>query len=472
MNFPRLHWLKLGSETLSILCYLSIFAPWFLLTEADWKVPLMEGYWRLALLLAITFATASIGHESLQRLRLSLRLGLTVAWVLAGITLAAHLVIIPAAALPGGLHYAWWIILAAAAWLRGLHLAINPICHDSLQRQLVLGAAGIALLLIIARHLGVWDVLLVQAAPFLLFWVVGMLVAIALNRLHELSSRIGRTDTAVYRSWPPLLVGLAGILLAAAVTISILFLHFARVLHGSVQFLWGLVAQVLRMAAYGLGYLAQLFLWFFRWLIYGGENVEFQPPVMAGDPGGPSPPGDDTVEFYPPESLKWLALAALILIVAALTMYILLRRRSRAATSSIEEFRESYASADTLRRWTAQRWQEMVDGLRRRTGRLRSVYRRPAPATPTQVYHALLRLAARRGCVRHPAVTAGHFQPRLKNCFPGETKALDNFFDAFTMEYYGGLSLPPESRRELVSLWDDFRRRNRTGPVMEKNPDR
>ena len=451
MSSARLRWLEAFSSALGLACYVSLYAPWFILAQTEMGVPLLAGYGRLSLLLLVAYATARLGHAGLERLSSRVRYQLTIGWGLAGVAFTLWGVVLP---LQGsGVHYVWWLLLGLAAWVRGLHMGIYPAQSVDMQRQMVLGALGLALVMLLAHQWGQWEIVLAEAAPFLLFWLIGVLVATGLLHLQEMGERASGQSGSLARFWPPLLLSLASVLLGLAVVFSWLAPVLIQVLRWPARLIWYGFQTVVGVIGYGLGYVVQVLVWILRRLLSPGEPIEFEAPEAFG-------PGElvvDEIAGTSPlvmESLKWLGLAAVVLGAVALAVYLLLRQWQRPKEGAPQEVRESYASLSALRGWGTVRWQELLREMERRGRRWR---RRRPPASPVEIYHALLTLARERDLPRHPAVTPHEFCTPLKKCFPGNDESIEEFSGAFLQEYYGERSPSAEVLRQLQDAWQAFR---------------
>ncbi len=448
------HWSRVLSSALALACYVSLYGPWVILAEEGLGLSLMGGYVRLALLLAVACVSTRLGHGTLARLSSVLRLRVTLLWGVVGVVLTFWGVALPLAA---HLPYAWWLLLGLAAWVRGLYMGIYPPENPDMQRQMGLGTLGLALVMVLAHQYGLWEAVLVPATPFIVFWLVGILVTMGLMHLEELRDRTTEHTGALGRFWPPLLVGLASVMLALAVLFSWLAPALVRMVRPVAQFVWYGVRMVFGVVGYGLGYVVQLMIWILRWILSRGQPPDFEPP-QGFEPGEMFP--SDQIEGASPliaETLKWMGMAALVLAAVAASAYVLLRVWQRQRQASPQELRESYASLSALRQWGSKRWHELLEDMERRRKRWHR-FRRRVPASPLEMYHTLLALARQRGVQRPEASTPHEFLVPLKECFSGHEKTIEAISRAFIWEYYGDVSPSSVTMRELSRTWQEFRR--------------
>ncbi|MEW6244994.1 MAG: DUF4129 domain-containing protein [Bacillota bacterium] len=456
MNWHRSLFIKLSSSILSLACHASVYAPWFVLIGAYFRMPgIMSLYWQLVFALGCAFLLSRTCGPLLQRIHQRCRRAAASAAGGIGILFTSAFIVLPVlrSGSPLASYWPWLFVAGMASWLRGVDLGSAPLDSLVMQRHLVVGAAATALSLLLIGRLIQPELVLAQALPFVLFWLIAATVATALIRLAELAGKDEGESPELARFWPPLLAGVAFVCLITALLLSAaapVIVHFlrqpARLLLRALEF-------SLMLVAYALGFIVQCGIWLVKLFVRRAEGAE---PAYSEAP--------DPSEFFqgqelkqlPPaaaEVAKWAIVLAVTLLVAIMAANYLLRIWWKGKRDNPDETRESYASLGALAVWTKARVAGLIRSLGSASARFSRTYGRRVPKTVTQVYHLLLQAAAGKGINRPAPVTPHRFQPQLAGGFPEHRQSLDRILDAFAFEYYGEEQLSPEEMDAILREW-------------------
>jgi len=463
MNWHRSPFVRLGNSVLFLACHTSVFGPWFVFIRAYSGIPgITHLYWQLAVVLGCAFVLARTCGPIAQKIHQRGRHAAALALGAAGILFTGAVVVLPALRSGSALAGYWpgLFVAGMAAWLRGIDLGSAPEDNLEMQRHLVIGTATTALSLFLIGRLAQRDLVLPQALPFVLFWLIAATVATALTRLTELAGKDQGESPELARFWPPLLVGVAfaclitALLLSAVAPVLVHFLqHPARLLFRAFEF-------CLMLVAYALGFIVQWGIWLVKLLLRRQEGADLP---YAEIPDASEFFQDHELRQIPPaaaEVAKWAGVVAVALLVIVVAANYLLRIWWKEQRNSPDETRESYASLRALGAWTKTQLTGLGRSLRSAVARLSRMYGQQMPKTATQVYHLLLGVAAGKGIYRPAAVTPHRFQPQLKTGFPGNEQWLDRILDAFAFEYYGEQPLSPEEMDAVSRAWAQLRGQN------------
>lgn len=451
------------ADVLSVACYAGLFAPWFVLAGAftDRAEP-VRLFWRLVVLLFLARALAGASRLYLER-ETRLRKAVAVALGIFGIILSWAVVAVPASRTEGAgtvgvSGAAWilpvWFVAGLLAWVKGTNFGARPPDNTYMHRQLAFGSVSIALCFVFAARLDVYDRVFPASLPFILFWSIGAIVATALMRLAELSRKGGSESGEVTRFWPYLLILTAAGCLAFAILFSVISPVVLHLLQVPARLLLRVAGFCLAIIAFFLGMIVQGIAWLWELIMARRTGKAPEMPKMAGFEKFSEEQVLRPLPVAVGEAAKWLVIVAAALAAVALVVYYLLRVWAKDRELSPDESRESFASIDALAAWAASRWREVLEAAGRGAGRFIAARARHArPRTATEIYHAVLDVAAGKGQPRPVPVTPYRFQPVLVACFPGTATALDEILLAFSAEYYGERCLSEVTLQGLYQEW-------------------
>lgn len=207
--------------------------------------------------------------------------------------------------------------------------------------------------------------------------------------------------------------------------------------------------------------LEPIFLWIEAWLrsLLAGGMVEVQPKVPL------APTTDQGTAAQTPGAL-WtilanvgsgvLIVAAIVVVVAFLILYLDKVRRGRSSEQGEEEGAEAVVLGGGILGRGIQALRD-VAGLTRRFGLSRQLL---AAISVQNIYANLCRLARQRGHPRRPAQPPDDYLPVLARAFPGQEEPLARITAAYMRVHYGER---PVSPAELARVRADYQRVRASG---------
>ncbi|HHX74689.1 MAG TPA: DUF4129 domain-containing protein [Firmicutes bacterium] len=432
MNWNKSHLSRLGVEVLALCCYLSLYAPWFVLMAVHFKQPSFFWlYGRLAGLVLIAWAASYRLHQRLISAEEGARRQAILALTVAGLFFAALCVMLPEVrTVPSPFYLVIYLFAGFFAWICGVRIAGELHTNYRMQKQLVAGTLGYAACFALAYFLDIAPQFYLQVMPFLFFWLPVAVIVTGVLRVYELQ---GTEGTAHVKNWLRPLVTICAACLLGAVIFGFLGLPVFQIVLIPLKYIWQAVRFLLLVASYGVGYaFAYIIPLLARLLADRDFKIDPpQPPEFTEQEIMESRKTLLSPELW--QIIQWIVLVLAVILVVRVAYYYLLQRRRSAAAKGEKEEKESFSSRQALRDWGRRQLQNLADSLKRRADALAP---RRRDRTAVEIYHALLGLAARRGIVRPPATTAHAFQPNLQQACPDCRQETDNIFHAFVRELY------------------------------------
>lgn len=441
-------------DLLAGACLISLFAPWILLGERVFGIPLtVPIYIRSLLILFLARAIASKSEKFIKRDEdhPHSALCLAIASAISLLFLLFALIFLPLLYTTGiDSYWPLHLALGLCSWLFGIYWGKNPFYNDAMQRQLIIGALSQSLCFFIASRLDLLEILLEESLPFLLFWFIGVIIATVLT--HLLSQEREEERALINKYWAPLLAILSLMTIIIALLLSIASSYLLALLQAPARLLYTLLEYGILAIAYILALIAHGIFYILQWIIKERE-VEFEPP-QALEPGFLLPE-QEAIErvSVSGDALMWLALVILVLLALGLALYFLLRERLGRKKEEEEELRESYASLGVFKDWALLKAKELKRSLEDQGKKISSLLRSYHSAI--EIYHALLKRAEKKGEKRPKSMTAHTFQRQVERSFPRHQKEAMRILKAFSKELYRGDKI---NKEKVLSLREDLKR--------------
>ena len=341
-------------------------------------------------------------------------------------------------------------------WRRGFSVANRVIRLGFIRKTFRLGS-------FVLLGIGVITALFGHTPPYFeagLFLFSGLL-AMGGARLSTLSSMRGGKGVVFNERWVVSLTAMAALVL----TLSVGFGVFAAGplsawMGGFIVAVEGYIFNALKyLLAPLINFLGIIFAWFWS-LFEPAEEVVDLTAVEALEEGLSGPIAEIQELSWGPQFASFLSTTATvvgILILLGIVLYTVRRFKSDGtARPPEEEDRISMAgSLSDYLRSVQNRVRQAFEGVTRMNPAARLI----AAARIRIIYTRLLRLSARLGEPRAPAVTPIEFMDSLEKIFPASRDELDTITHAYLRVRYGEL---PETRQQVEaveSAWEHVRRR-------------
>lgn len=450
MHWPKSPSLPWAIDLLGGLCFLALTVPWFILGREWLSLPLSAPL--LLRLLLISFLARGLirlgkGITALEGKKKQYLLATAIA--LLGMTLVSAILFL----LPKGVASSWHLtlLLGLVAWSYGIYWGYYPFENHTLQRQMVFGAISLALFFILARNLHLLEETLHSSLPFILFWVMGIIISTALSKLLEtLPEEEGEKTLTHY--WPPILASLSVITLTAAVILGLGAPLLIQWLRPITRLLLLVLEQLLIIMAYILGYVAQG-IFFLLQRLFQQQEIDFEPPTVM-EPGHFFLEEEGIArEMVGENTIIWIITGVLALLAMGYTIYHILKKEQKREGGGNEEIRESYASMEVLKEWALLQLQEIKESIMKRGEGLYALFK--DQETAVEIYHDLLKRAAQMGQVKPKNQTAHRFQERIRKTFQNSQPEAQHILQSFSRELYQEEELPLE---EIKALKKDLKK--------------
>ena len=312
--------------------------------------------------------------------------------------------------------------------------------------------------------IGAFASLLSYRFPFFeasFFLLIGLL-AMGGARFASLGTMRGSRRVAFKREW---VLGLA-IMASIVVALSVSFATFAAGLLSS----W--IGDALRAAdrylrdvlelllAPLINFLGIIFAWF--WSLFETSPEQDPTAVDALEEGLEGPVAEMQQFATDPEFaalLSTLGTVIGVLLILAI-IYYAVRRFRKDSKPHMRDDEDTISIAGSLSdylRGIQDRARQMLNGVSRMNPAARLI----AAARIRIVYAQLLRLAARLGEPRQPAMTPIEYLSNLINVFPASRDELERITNAYLRVRYGELPETREQIEQIEAAWDIVRRQGR-----------
>ena len=225
--------------------------------------------------------------------------------------------------------------LGAYLWWRGISLGRSPLIFSSIYRSFLVGIAALVVLIIVWRislGVGSFESLASTVAPYVAAFFFVSLAALALGNLQAIQHRMPPEETVRLsnRRWLPILFGIVGGIVLAAIGIASIFspefLAFLTRLFDSILDLFRFVLHYLLIP---LGYIAAGIFYVMQFLvnlIRGGRPLEpFRAPELFEPEEIPQVNEAQGFSDIAILAIKW----ALFAIVAIVVVFLLVRGRRK-----------------------------------------------------------------------------------------------------------------------------------------------
>lgn len=372
---------------------------------------------------------------------------------------------------PTALAVGFWAGLGL--YWRGITVGTAEADYDDLYREFSVGL-GAQVVLFFVNRLRPDPAVGQVTLGYLVVLATVALAALALARLDEVLRRVRRAGgegPGLSGPWLLTLAATVVAILAGALAAAFVVLQEPP---AGVRAALGLLGQLLMGALFvillPLGLLAELL------VIVLGPLVrrfwfQLQVPTLSqfGEEAGQARPGP--VELLPPavlQGLRWLLVAAILVLALGLVALAVTRYRRRRAEAEVEEVRQSL--------WS---WREALAGLRARLrallDRLRPKRVSPAPAgvgpglspearTVREIYREFLKLMGELGRPHRPDETPFEFLARVRSDLPGVEAEAEEVTAAYVRVRYGERPLPRPAAGRIREAWVKIRRSLRRQP--------
>jgi hypothetical protein len=343
-------------------------------------------------------------------------------------------------------------------WRRGFSLANCNIGLGLIRRSFRIGS-------VVLVGIGVFAAIFIYNLPYLEsgLFIFTCLQAMGGARFSTVSSMRGSKRVAFKREWVLGLTGMAALVLA----LSVAFGAFAAGplstwLSGFLLVVEGYISSLLKIIlAPFINFLGIIFT--FLWGLF--EPLPEQDPTAIDELGeGLEGPLAEVQKYgIDPEIaslLTTLGTVIGILILVGIVLYAVRRFRKDSGPRALgEEDSISIAGSlsDYLRSMQA-RARQALEGVARMNPAARLI----AAARIRIIYARLLRLSARLGEPRGPAVTPIEYLDSLERVFPASRDELDLITNAYLRIRYGELPETRQQVEEVESAWGVVRRRGRS----------
>lgn len=353
--------------------------------------------------------------------------------------------------LPAGL-----VVIAAttALWRRGLLMRWSS--YAELQQSFFIGTAMLALLLLFRE--GVAGVPRVSLLVPLATFISCSLLALALVSFSHAIALEQTTDSGTPtppRQWLLVLGGLvAGILALGWLLALIVSPNLLARVFGVFRPIWLFIGRALLMVVAGIGYL--FFLLISPIVNAIRDLVQQVVPVDNLAEGGELPDLFDPEMLanldVPPGAQTGIQIIVIALLIVGITIALLrLRQRLYGRDSvNVPERRESIWEPGLL----GQQLRAALLGRRRGGTRYLALNDEPARESIRLLYRRLLRLAAREGLPRPPAITPLAFAEQLAARLPSAASDTRRLTDAYLWARYTAEPLPADMAPAAHGAWE------------------
>jgi len=355
---------------------------------------------------------------------------------------------------------------------RGISVGGQNNTLGDIYRRFGIGLAGLVVLLIIWSVTGgqirnIWS----DAGIYTLLFFGAGLLSLAIANLDTLRKElISHQEAAASfsRRWISMLIILVLVILGLGIAIASIFSSdiASTVLHGLNVFgNWLLTALIYLL--YPVGFLVAGLIYVFRWLISLLTGGEPPPPFEAeGVPDLKDLTREQSPVQIPAaliETLKWLFVAAVFIMVIVFLARLITRRSERKTGEEVEEIHETLFSWEILMSdlrallaWLFK-WTKRPD---RNSNQMEKRYTVPdITANPERsynvraLYRAWLWEARKQGSPRKLAETPYEFQRRLGPEADKISTELDQITEAYIDERYGNVTPAPDKLKKLNMVW-------------------
>lgn len=341
--------------------------------------------------------------------------------------------------------------LGILTWFWAVKSGSELLEMSSLHRQLFWGAFSHVSLVFVSIRMDLWAQISHQIIPFIIFWLLGIILAITLNRIlnyaHENTALKGNT----VKFWSPLASVIAFLCLFTALLLSIIMPAFLRIFSGPARFLMRGLGVVLDLILYGLSYVVYLAFILLSRIFRDLEFAEQAPEVPQIEWGLPEQ------EFITEETvtigegiIQWSAIIIFLIVIGVIAFSYLMIAKKRNKPQDNDEIRESFASLSALAKWSK-------DGLKSISKKTQDFWRQISKSrnfkTATQIYNGMLLILEQKGLKRFQSSTPYHFQTQIKSALKEGHIQADAILEAFILEFYAGQTIEPP---EISKLFKDL----------------
>jgi hypothetical protein len=184
------------------------------------------------------------------------------------------------------------------------------------------------------------------------------------------------------------------------------------------------------------------------WRPFGRDTANEEPPFDTGQPGIDRPRHKPVLDYQP--GISWLVVAAVVVLaVAAVTAYVLSRRRAGKATSPDEELAEQLALA----------LDDALDDLRAEADPRRAI---------VAAYARMERVLAASGVPRRGAETADEYLGRVLHELAPGSDAVARLTDLFTQAKFSHHDVDATMKEDAIQALEQVRDELR--PAPEQTP--
>lgn len=349
-------------------------------------------------------------------------------------------------------------------WRRGYSIANRVVRLGIIRKTLRLGS-------IVLLGIGAATAIFGYEPPYFeagLFLFSGLL-AMGGARLSTLSSMRGGKSVGFSRKWVVSLTAMAALVLTFSVGLGVFAAGpFSAWIGGFILVVEGYIFNALKyILAPLINLLGVVFAWF--WSLFTPAEEVVDPTAVEALEEGLSGPIAEIQEFsWGPQFASFLSTTATvvgILVLLGIVLYMLRRFKSdRRGRLAEEEDRISMAgSLSDYLRSVQNRVRQAFEGVTRMNPAARLI----AAARIRIIYTRLLRLSARLGEPRGPAVTPIEFMGSLEKIFPATRDELEIITHAYLRVRYGELPETRQQVEDVESAWSLVRRRGQPQTTTE-----
>ena len=353
-------------------------------------------------------------------------------------------------------------------WWRGIMLGQSTSYFRDIYRSFLLGMAALIILIIVwqisassNKIPGIGSEIGLNIIAFFFFG----LLAIAISHLYNMRSTMPKEEaglTSVWR-WMPVMLGvIGGMIVIGFAVASTISPDFIDTIASGARAVLNFLGTVMGYIVTPIIYLIQGFVLLIKWIMsLLGQSQTTEPPDM-----GNLVPEELQVQNNPElpailtETIKWVALAAIIGLVIFFLAKAISRYRARRAREEIDEVRESLGGWRAFKDDLALFFKSFGNRFKKKPAIPRPYVFDADAAGPLDIREIFRHLqweGARSGIPRRRHETAAEYARHIEHIVPDSRLPLDDLTGMYENVRYGEEIAPVDKLNRANNLWQTLK---------------